>query len=121
MKLKEDNFRDRSVSKVQQSVNPEDNIIPFNSIHNLDGKRVTKVSEIEGNLVLLVNKYEGKLMQLLVNYITATIEEKYNEANKNLEDYKFVIKTAANKWYDNNLYNWRLTTQQLLSNDNIYS
>lgn len=79
-----------------------------------------KVSEIEGNLVLLVNKYEGKLLQLLVNYISAAIEEKYREANKNIDDYKYVIRTAGDKWYDKNLYDWKLNSQQILSNDNIY-
>ena len=121
MKKKEDNFKDRSLNKVQSIPNQEEDVILFSSIHNIDGRKINRISEIEGNLVLLVNKFEGKLLHLLVNYILSSKEERMREASQNWEDYKYVIRTAVDKWYDNNLNDWKQSSQQIISTENIYS
>jgi hypothetical protein len=111
------------------------NHIPLYSLYNLDGTKVKKLTDVktfveyskqgngvikQKNVVLVVREDENALMDEVVRRVKELHEVKPHEyeEHKN-ENYRHIMRGVIDKWYDQNLQNWKNRSQLMLSGDNV--
>jgi hypothetical protein len=96
----------------------QEDISPFIDLYNRDGSKITRISDLKQNIIILIGTDEEVLLKAIVRKYGYEGEKDKRGAN-DMVDYRSVIQSASNKWYDSNMETWKYKSQQVISNQNI--
>jgi hypothetical protein len=83
-----------------------EDISPFIDLYNRDGSKITRLSDLKQNIIILIGTDEEVLLKAVVKKYGYEGEKDKRGAN-DMDDYRSVIQSASNKWYDSNMETWK--------------